>query len=253
MSEDFSRGVLYVVTTHKSFEFIEAAIESAFSVFEHMPEIGIHLYTDEHGVSRVNELHSSPFTSVGLIPEPNDRSKIDYLLKSPFEKTLYLDSDARVIRDILDIFDLLNRFDIGLAHAYVRNDQKALEFWNFDLPACFPPFDGGVILFNKSPNVKTFLHDWKRSFNTTDICADEVSLRELLWSSDLRFAILPPEYNVQFKKYLKIWEKEEASPKVLRMPKLHITPRGFLPKQKGKRSLCRSLLVKRNKNANPSG
>ena len=44
------------------------------------------------------------------------RSKVDCLHRSRFARTLYLDADIRVIHDISEMFIVLDRFDIALAH-----------------------------------------------------------------------------------------------------------------------------------------
>jgi len=59
------------------------------------------------------------------------------------------------------------------------------------------------------------LESWSNAYHESEFDKDQVTLRELLWLSDLRIATLPPEYNLRFKKYLKIWEGDEAQPKIL--------------------------------------
>ncbi|EHK02479.1 hypothetical protein HRED_04318, partial [Candidatus Haloredivivus sp. G17] len=51
------------------------------------------------------------------IEEPNEGSdKIQYMDKSPFNKTLLLDTDTLIVDDITELFDLLEQFDIAFAH-----------------------------------------------------------------------------------------------------------------------------------------
>ena len=59
-----------------------------------------------------------------LIKPQHIRSKVDFITSSPFKKTLYLDSDTVVVRDITDIFDSLDRFDVAVTHDYARKRTK---------------------------------------------------------------------------------------------------------------------------------
>ena len=36
------------------------------------------------------------------------RAKVDFISQSPFQKTVYLDSDTLIVRNISDMFDVLN-------------------------------------------------------------------------------------------------------------------------------------------------
>lgn len=143
--------------------------------------------------------------------------------KTPFESTLYLDSDTMIVDDISELFGLLDRFDIAIAHAHKRNFHLTAEQWRENLPPSFPQFNSGVILYKKSLQVSAFLANWRDSFHTAKIKKDQVTLRELIWLSDLRIATLPPEYNIRYQKYIRTWSPAEASPKILHMAKFHKT------------------------------
>ena len=66
-----------------------------------------------------------------------------------------------------------------------------------------------------------FLAKWKEAFHSAGIGKDQVTLRELLWLSDLNIYVLPPEYNVRYQKFVDIWARQptEAVPKILHMKK----------------------------------
>ena len=83
------------------------------------------------------------------------------------------------------------------------------------IPEAFPQLNGGVILYRANAAVHQMLADWKQAYHTAGFKWDQVTLRELLWKSDLRLFILPPEYNVRYSKYLEVWEADEARPKIL--------------------------------------
>lgn len=206
-----TRGILYVTTGEK---FIRGAMRSAKTVHRYCPDLPIHLFADWKSYDFPFDQSPFPFNSVGIVNSPHPRSKVDYLQHTPFDQTLYLDSDTALNADITGLFGLLERFDIALGHAHRRNNLVRLAKWRLEIPRAFPQYNGGVILFRKTPAVMDFLKDWKRCYHEADLQFDQTTLRELLWLSDLRIATLPPEYNVHFLKYHLLWSKTEAKTKI---------------------------------------
>lgn len=221
MSTDSSQGVLYIATGAK---YIRAAIRSAETVRAHCPGLAIHLFADwqRHGFDFGASPH--PFSSVEQITDPNRRSKVDYMARSPFDHTLFLDTDTAVVRDIRGLFGLLDRFDIAASHAPRRPASGNRHVWHVSMPHAFPQFNSGVLLFRKSPAVVTLLDQWRHHYHSAGFPQDQVTLRELLWLSDLRIATLPPEYNVRFMKYHYMWSKREASTHIFHRRRYHDGP-----------------------------
>ncbi len=208
-----SRGIIYIAAGEK---YVRAANHSARSVRRTCPGLATHLFCDP-----ATAAEADVFDGITEIPDPHRRSKVDYLSRTPFDRTLYLDTDTEIVADIRDIFDVLDRFDVGLAHAHSRNTKSTTQTWREALPGAFPQFNGGVILFRRNPRVQQFLDDWREGYHTAGFGRDQTTLRELLWLSDLRICTLPPEYNVRYEKYLEIWEPEEAQPKILHLRSYH--------------------------------
>ncbi len=245
MNEDFSNneiGILYIATGKK---YIKAAVNSAKSVLRFCPQIPTHLFANWKECGFNFEKSPYPFASVDVVANPHRRSKIDYLTSTPFERTLYLDTDTAVNTDVQDLFRILDRFDVALCHAHRRNEFVRTRNWRLDLPNAFPQYNSGVFLFRKMPEVILFLESWKESFKEAGFPQDQVTLRELLWSSDLRLATLPPEYNVRFMKYTFLWNKSEATPKIYHLRRFHDGRLWFF-KAWGKK-LLRPLVKKLNK------
>ncbi len=219
-----SNGVLYIATGEK---YVQAAMRSAQSVLKYCPDLSIHLFTD----SSTHETHfkksAAPFTSVGVIENPHHRSKVDYMVHTPFERTLFLDTDTALHADIRPMFQTLERFDIAMTHAHHRSPSR-LQHWRAALPDSFPEFNTGVILYRKTPAMLKCLGAWGHHFAEAalDENNDQTTLRELLWLSDLRIATLPPEYNVRFIKYHLLWSKSEAESKIFHLKAYHV---GWLP------------------------
>jgi|LakMenEpi03Aug12_release.lakeMendotaPanAssembly.Ray.scaffolds.fasta_scaffold82920_3 hypothetical protein len=211
MSAIHKNGVLFVATG----DYALAAIEAAASIRKHSPGIGIQIFTDKQ------DIPAGHFDHIAPIPNPHMRSKVDFIGLSVFERTLYLDTDIRIVEDISEMFALLDRFDIAVAHAHLRNHPSTSQLWRCEIPDSFPQMNGGIILFKNSPEVLKLLGDWSAAYHEAGFKKDQVTLRELLWLSDLRIATLPPEYNIRYEKYLKVWKDQEARPRILHCARFH--------------------------------
>ena len=206
-------GVIFIAA---GAAYAQAATQAARSVRAQSPSLSVDLFTDAPEAA-AHEI----FNRVHAIESPHARSKVDHMHESRFERTLYLDADIRVVADITEMFALLDRFDIAAAHAHSRNREATNAIWRVEIPPSFPQVNGGVILYRKSPTVLEFLRAWQKAYHQAGFKKDQVTLRELLWQSDLRLHILPPEYNIRYEKYLSVWDEKEAVPKILHFAKFH--------------------------------
>ena len=212
-------GILYITYGKK---YVEAALRSAWTARAKNPAVPIHLFVDAASHAALGLAQDpGPFTSIGIIENPHRRSKVDYMCRTPFERTLYLDSDTSVERDISDIFGVLERFDLAAVHAMHRNSSMGKEFWKEQLPQAFPQFNTGVILYRNSPAVLRMLEQWGKAFAESGHRHDQPTFRELVWHSDIRSIALPPEYNVRYIKYKYIWSLAEAVPMIYHMKHYH--------------------------------
>ena len=102
----------------------------------HMPDLPITLYT-ERSVACPHLDEVVRFEADGYL------ARIPRLASSPYERTLFLDSDTYVCGGPLTgAFDLLDEFDIALAHAPLRAIPEVAG-----VPDAFPEYNAGVILF----------------------------------------------------------------------------------------------------------
>ena len=207
------RGVVYVVT---GAAHTEAARLSALSVRRTNPGLGIALFSDVAAPG-------AGFDRVEPIVDPHVRSKVDCLPRTPFAETLYLDSDTRVLGPLDDLYDVLERFDLAIAQrARVRPNRKSVR-WQHDVPAAFPEHNGGVILFRSSPAAIGFLGAWRDAYAEAGFKVDQITLRELLWSTDLRYAVLPQRYNCRRYSWAEHWFSRAAPPVILHTNRFHPT------------------------------
>ena len=222
MAKTYRDGILYITYGEK---YVRAAIRSAQSARLHSPDLGMHLWVDKPCYDLFDlASNPAPFTSVGIIEHPHRRSKVDYISQTPFERTLYMDSDTTVAQDISEVFGVLERFDIGAIHAMRRNGERANEFWTKPITPAYPHFNGGIILYRNTPKVLALLKAWGEAFAKSGSQHDQATLRELLWDSDLQVATLPPEYNVRYMKYKYLWGKSEATPMIYHLKSYHRDP-----------------------------
>jgi hypothetical protein len=230
-AEQQTQGVIFVATGQK---YVEAGIKAARHINKHCKGLPIHLFTDTSGEEYITNLPTSPFSSMERLENPNPRSKVDALVLTPFDRTIFFDTDTMVVQDVREIFDLLDKFDFAMAHA-MRRMSGNLKPYRIELPDAFPELNSGVMAFRRTPKVLKFLHIYKNEFQGDWQVAgarngqsdhDQTPLRELLWLSDLQIAVLPPEYNIRNFRYPLFWGKTEAEAKVFHLKLLH---KGFLP------------------------
>ncbi len=193
-----SKGVVYIATGEK---YIDEACQSAASLKAHMPDLPVTIITNA-------PVEIPVFDRVIIISIPyyGYSDKVQYMYLSPYEETLFLDTDTYVCADFSELFTLLERFDIAAAHAPFRMSSIDAGFLkDYHLvkgPDSFPEMNTGVILFKKNPRVAQFFIVWltlqKEALEFDANPPDQVTFRQALYDSELRIATLTPEYNCRF-------------------------------------------------------
>jgi hypothetical protein len=205
-----SIGVLFITT---SAHFTAAAVTAARSVKLHNPDLSIGIFTDQ-------AVTDSVFSFIGKIGNEGGRRKVDYISQTPYEHTLYLDSDVRVIGPLNDLFQLLDRFELAAAQVRYRTHPNRNRIWRESIPTAFPQANCGVLLFAKTPTVLKLFADWGQAMFEGGFKREQVPFRELLWFSDLKFTWLAPEYNLRSLSYT-FWPTKEPLPLILHLKPLH--------------------------------
>lgn len=143
------------------------------------------------------------FSSAATVTDFHPRSKVDCMSMTPYDYTIYLDSDIIVKMPIDEIFEVIARYDIAAAIDVSRkkwSTSKDIDEYS-EIPYCFPEVNSGLLGFNSKMASKT-LALWKKLYYhyklETD-SQDQPSLRIALWHSKASLYILPPEYNVRSK------------------------------------------------------
>ena len=186
-------GIVYVATGQSYYDEALASIRSARAA---MPDVPVTLFTDV-------DADKTLIDNVAHVADPSysTQDKITCMAKSPYAKSIFIDTDTYVCQSIADLYELLDHFDIAAVLPSFRATQ-AVE----GIPPCFPGFNTGVVAYRKTPATDRFFEKWltthehqlkhlKPTFSRWRPFHDQYSFREALYDSELRIATLGPEYN----------------------------------------------------------
>lgn len=155
------------------------------------------------------------------------RPKVEFISQSPFENTVYLDSDTFINSNISDLFQLLSKYDFGgvFCNSRKRENYSKLITKYKNIPYSFSEINTGVMVFNNSQKIQNFFQKWNsyyyKYYSLTNGW-DQPSFRVALWESDIKICHLPPEYNVRPRS---VYEKVKNNKTEL--GQLHMEPRIF--------------------------
>lgn len=188
------KGVIYYATGQK---YLEDAEESAKSLKEHN-DLHITVFTD------VDNIETKVFDNIEKIDsgEHPFYDRINYFKKSPYQKTLHLDTDTYITGDITPIFEMLDRFDVVAAinenRDTVAEDTK-FETVELNVPDAFPEYQCGVIGFSNNKDAIELLEDWQNRYSKYKDrnVLDQPFFREAIYQNkNIQIGTLPSEYNL---------------------------------------------------------
>jgi len=229
-----TNGVVYIAVGN--IKYIKECIFSAKSLKQFCPDLSITLFTDN------TSIRSSCFDSIKFINDEINpmKIKVKYLCESPYQKTLFLDSDTQVKAPLYEMFNELDEFDIGLA-SYPKIDRnyipaKLVSYEQENL------YNTGVVLFKDSIPTTKFFQKWLDAVmlqNSSDMWAghycDQHYFNELIangthYECGVNLKLLPNKlYNVRppmISPLIKTGEIKQA--KIIHCHNLH---RSFLARQ----------------------
>lgn len=174
-----SAGILFVAYGDERY-LIEAraSIEHIEKIW---PQVAIKLITD-------------------VIPYPHMLGRLQGLRETPFDRTLFLDTDCWLVEPVPELFEVLNNFDLALPLSDWR------RVYQTDVPECFYDVCPAVLAYQNSEDFQEFLNDWEKRFRKDHerLCGkshpdipwfhSQPSFTEALYHSSLRFSILAQEY-----------------------------------------------------------
>lgn len=205
-------GVIFVAT---GAGYLDLAQQAARSLRDTNPDLPVDLFTD---------LETDPgnhvFDQVHPVPSTHPRVKLDCFARARFERVLFLDCDVLVLAPLGDLFDLTDRFALSLAHDVRRRSDLIRKGHSAQTPYAFPQMNSGVMVYRNDAEMAAFFADWKRRYDAAGETRDQITLKDLLWESDVRFYVLPPEFNLRRVTELDAWEPLDAIPTIVHSHRL---------------------------------
>lgn len=188
---NMDRGVLYLA---KGQEFILEALSAASRLESIMPDMSISVVTDQE-----LDKESTPFDNIIFDDaEFQKQDKPHWLKKTPYNQTLYLDTDVWVESPVYELFELLQEFDIGLAKDPLEPNIFYKSSLNDKIPASFPELNSGVIIYERNTRTQELFDRWMSNFTPSDT-HDQRPLRPAMYHSDARMSVFPSRYNFMYR------------------------------------------------------
>lgn len=190
MGKHQEHGILYFA---KGEEFIEEAKISAQQANSVMPDCQITVVTDQDVTADCFDTvlgDESPFLK---------RDKARAMQRTPYDKTLYMDTDTYIDQPAWELFDLLDEFDLAVRK---NRDCYHIPTGGSEVVAGVPPgvpeFNTGIIPYRDTPAVMEMLADWEERC-LQDHDSDQRTFRPALYHSDVRFCTLQNRYNCMYR------------------------------------------------------
>lgn len=196
-----NRAVFYIVSNDDDSRYVREAKRSAGSVKERL-RLPIHLFLSgdtKENLSDFDYVHRLPKRSAKFWYLDSTRFFVQAVQElRGYDQLLYLDVDTYICCPCLDLFQVLDQFDLAMGQSPQRDAIASA----IGTPPAFTTMSIGVIAFRNNERVRLFLDDWldryeKNADRYDD--NDQASLRDALYENAMiRWLTLPPEYNLRF-------------------------------------------------------
>lgn len=172
------QGIIYCATGKK---YINEAEISVKSLRDYNHDLNVSIFIDD--LNFLNK-ESDLFNSIHVIknPEYSFGDKISTIENTPYEKTIFLDTDTIIADDISELFHILKRYDMAIAHIPLKNRK-------------YPEFNTGVIAYNLNHRTKKFFRLWNENYDRATHNNDQISFLMTMSNTSISTFILPPKYN----------------------------------------------------------
>lgn len=198
------RGVIYFAVGQK---YLQEAIISAQSVRRQMPDLPLAIFSDVPAPSEIFDYCLEVAKDCSL-----KRQKMYALLNTPFEQTLFLDTDTYMIAPVYELFELIEdgyQFAAALSHWWAISSQNCEKSDSIaktevqerylrenGVPISFANINSGLMIFNNVPETRNLFTKWDELYvSWGDRGQDQYPLRVALYHSHLRWTPLPQAYN----------------------------------------------------------
>jgi len=193
-----SNGAVYIITQDQ--RYVDLLLTSAASLKRAMPELPITLFSQF-------PVESMLFDKVIRVQPTEDGfyDKTKLIRESPYDRTLFVDADIYVTESFPELFPLLDHFDCAATHEEYVNTDWHNRYPRSDIPASFPEFNTGILLFQRSVKMDRVLDNWCGLYHKfleekpNQPINDQPFFRAAIYYSEARVATLTREYNCKFR------------------------------------------------------
>lgn len=181
-----SQGFLYIATGS---QYISEAKTSVRSLKRHVTGEKVALATDE-------DVHSDLFDQIISMEDLTaDFSSSNIPPKlSPFDKTVFLDTDTYICEDITGLFDILNEYDLAATIAPNQNEVP-------QIPSPYVEYNTGVIAYKSNDKIKSMMRIWGEIYDSwrekNAVKRNQPSFTKAVYESNISTHTLPSKYNVR--------------------------------------------------------
>jgi hypothetical protein len=188
-------GIVYSCVGER---YVEEALRSARSSIRHnaLPHV-LFASVDVPGEPGLSTVRFAPSDNPYV-------DKIANMRRSPFARTLYLDTDTFVVDEIAHVLTLLDRYELAAAHApgYRGYDDPGV-------PPAFYELNTGVLAWRSGGRMDAFMRDWQQTYarwlvekpfagaGDAHDAADQPAFRRCAWEHGVSLYVLAPEYNLR--------------------------------------------------------
>lgn len=182
-------GFVYIVCGRT---YLEESVISVSSLRDHMPDVPVTIITDE-------EVACEHFDEVIMVDEMRGDfgDQVLHIDKTPYEKSINVDSDILFTDAVDELFEMLDEFDVAAAHAPLRHSTGKIDLDEYGVPRSFPEYQSGVVAYKMSEAFREFHSKWQEIYFATmnTSVSNQASFTSALYHGDCRIATLPEEYN----------------------------------------------------------
>lgn len=210
------QGCLYIATGS---QYVVEAAQSAASLRRHHPKVHITCVADEQG--QVKDGVFDQVIRVNRIGDLRDKVRGMYDL-SPYERTLFLDTDTIICGDLSPLLDILDYFDLAIGFTILREPiPKAPHRMRI-----LTEYNSGVVAFRKNERVAKLMQRWvelseerramfARNASETATVADRAFWGEYAFRLDPALSIALVESDVRYFTFPVEWNYRAHTPAVL--------------------------------------
>lgn len=191
-----TRGAIYIVT--KNLQYVNLLSASVSRLKQLMPDLPVTVFSDLAVNGDFDVVRVRP-SGVGFY----DKARL--MSESPYEQTIFIDTDIFAVEPFPELFTLLDRFDCALTHEEYLNTDWSNHYPRPDIPSSFPEFNTGIMVFRRSSEMRGLFAKWGELYqsflvsNPEREVNDQPFFRVAAYYGHAKIATLGREYNCKFR------------------------------------------------------